>query len=200
MASSTHCNNKVARSSLSFGLSLNHHSPSLQSSIREKVWACNSECQTRRSIFGTSPRSQNCCPGNPLVLQDYGTDLLRQTIEGRDFGLLFESALLRAHSGINFRSLTHSAQQNLVENGGSLDQVLFVVKTTDVEDLKWLDQLVNTSDSYTRFDLPNINVNFGQVWDIFERGIMYVKIDDDVVRISPLHSVMFGPRVLRFVV
>ncbi len=87
-----------------------------------------------------------------------------------------------------------------MENGGSLDQVLFVVKTTDVEDLKWLDQLVNTSDSYTRFDLPNINVNFGQVWDIFERGIMYVKIDDDVVRISPLRSVLFGPRVLRFIV
>ncbi len=61
------------------------------------------------------------------------------------------------------------------------------MKTTDVEDLKWLDQLVNTTNGYTRYDLPNTNVNFGQVWDMFKRGIMYVKIDDDVVRRSLLY-------------
>lgn len=57
----------------------------------------------------------------------------------------------------------------------------FVVKTNDEQDLEYLDRLVNTASSYTRFDLPNRDVNFGQTWDIFERGIMYVKIDDDVV-------------------
>ena len=75
-------------------------------------------------------------------------------------------------------------QQNLVENGGSLDEVQFVVKTNDAEDLKWLDELVDTSSSYRKVDLPNTNINFGQVWDIFERGTMYVKIDDDVVQIT----------------
>ena len=88
-----------------------------------------------------------------------------------------------------FRSLTRNAQRNLVENGGSLDEVHFVVKTNDVKDLQWLDKLILTSKSYVRVDLPNTNVNFGQVWDIFERGIMYVKIDDDVVWMNSLYRV-----------
>ena len=60
----------------------------------------------------------------------------------------------------------------------------FVVKTDDAEDIEWLDQLVDTSSSYRKVDLPDTDVNFGQVWNVVERGTMYVKIDDDVVWIS----------------
>lgn len=75
------------------------------------------------------------------------------------------------------------AQQNLKENGGLLDEVLFVTKTTNVEDLEWLDRLIPTSESYKKRILPDPGINFGMTWEggIFERGKMYLKIDDDVV-------------------
>ena len=59
--------------------------------------------------------------------------------------------------------------------------MLFVAKTTNVEDLEWLDQLIPTSKSYKKRILPDPGINFGMLWDIFERGKMYLKIDDDVV-------------------
>lgn len=74
-------------------------------------------------------------------------------------------------------------QRNLKENGGVLDQVLFVTKTTNVEDLEWLDQLIPTSKSYKKRILADPGINFGMTWHIFERGKMYLKIDDDVVRL-----------------
>ncbi|CAF9934625.1 MAG: hypothetical protein HETSPECPRED_009296 [Heterodermia speciosa] len=75
-------------------------------------------------------------------------------------------------------------KQNLKENGGLLDEVLFVTKTTNVEDLEWLDQLIPTSKSYKKRILPDPGINFGMTWDIFERGKMYLKIDDDVIFID----------------
>jgi hypothetical protein len=80
-------------------------------------------------------------------------------------------------------------QRNLKENGGSLDEVIFVARTNDVEDLQWLDQLVTTTPGYSRHNLtepgedPSL-VDYGKVWDMAERGTMYIKIDDDVVRSS----------------
>ena len=65
-----------------------------------------------------------------------------------------------------------------------MDEVLFVTKTTNVEDLEWLDQLVPTSKGYRKRILPDPGINFGMTWDIFERGKMYLKIDDDVVGIG----------------
>ena len=59
--------------------------------------------------------------------------------------------------------------------------MLFVTKTTNVEDLERLDQLIPASKSYKKRILPNPGINFGMTWDIFERGKMYLKIDDDVV-------------------
>ena len=59
--------------------------------------------------------------------------------------------------------------------------MLFVTKTTNVEDLEWLDQLIPTSKSYKKRILSDPGINFGMTWDIFEKGKMYLKIDDDVV-------------------
>ncbi|KAL9043907.1 MAG: hypothetical protein Q9214_002920 [Letrouitia sp. 1 TL-2023] len=82
------------------------------------------------------------------------------------------------------------SQQNLKENGGLLDEVIFLARTDDVDDLAWLDQLVTTSDGYTRHNLTENNenaskVSYGGTWDIVERGTLYVKFDDDIMYIAP---------------
>ncbi|KAL9057975.1 MAG: hypothetical protein Q9206_002113 [Seirophora lacunosa] len=72
-------------------------------------------------------------------------------------------------------------KRNLKENGGVIDQVLFVTKTTNVEDLEWLDQLIPTSKSYKKRILADPGINFGMTWHIFERGKMY----SSTIRPSP---------------
>lgn len=77
-------------------------------------------------------------------------------------------------------------KRNLVENGGRLNEVIFVARTDDVEDLQWLDRLLETSKSYSRFNLTEnggkaSKVDYGKVWNLVLPGIMYIKIDDDVV-------------------
>ena len=57
-----------------------------------------------------------------------------------------------------------------------------MTKTTDVEDLEWLDDLIPTSKRYQKRILADPGISFGMTWDLFERGTMYLKIDDDVVR------------------
>ena len=78
-----------------------------------------------------------------------------------------------------------------MENGGRLDEVKFLARTNKVEDLDWLDELVTTSNSYSRVNLTEdgqdaSNVNYGKVWDVVEPGVLYVKIDDDVVSLRTL--------------
>ena len=86
-----------------------------------------------------------------------------------------------------YRADTFALQRNLKANGGSLDEVIFVARTNDVEDLQWLDHIVSTTPGYSRHNLtepgedPSL-IDYGKVWDMAERGTMYVKIDDDVVR------------------
>lgn len=71
--------------------------------------------------------------------------------------------------------------------------MIFVARTNDFEDLQWLDQLVTTTPGYSRHNLtepgedPSL-VDYGKVWDMAERGTMYIKIDDDVVRSNRLHQ------------
>jgi len=62
-----------------------------------------------------------------------------------------------------------------------LDEVLFVVRTSDEDDLEWLEWLITTSKSYKK-RIGQEGLNFGMTWELFERGKMYLKIDDDVVR------------------
>ena len=65
--------------------------------------------------------------------------------------------------------------------------MIFIANTNDVEDLKWLDHLVASTGGYSRLDLnhpggDSSKVPYGAMWDAVERGTMYIKIDDDVVR------------------
>ena len=74
----------------------------------------------------------------------------------------------------------------MVGNGGLLDEVIFVARTNDIEDLEWLDHLVSSTDGYSRLNITHPSgdsskVPFGAVWDLVERRTMYIKIDDDVV-------------------
>jgi hypothetical protein len=75
-------------------------------------------------------------------------------------------------------------QRNLVENGGFLDEIMFVIKTTIADDLAYLDELIGTSKSYKKQTIDDPKGPHGLAWTIVERGVMYVKIDDDVVYIG----------------
>ena len=72
---------------------------------------------------------------------------------------------------------------NLVENGGWLDEVHWVINTPIEDDLLYLHSLVRTSDKYKQIEIPPGGYN--SAW---EHGVtrenMYIKIDDDIV--SPI--------------
>ena len=71
-------------------------------------------------------------------------------------------------------------KQNLVSNGGFLDEVHWAVNTDDPPRLAYLDSLVKTSKSYMKVNLPGLG--FDSVWGTaVKRGYIYIKIDDDVV-------------------
>lgn len=71
-------------------------------------------------------------------------------------------------------------KQNLVSNGGFLDEVHWAVNTENENDLKYLDGLVETSEEYKKIVLPHLG--FDSIWEnAVERGNLYIKIDDDVV-------------------
>jgi len=72
-------------------------------------------------------------------------------------------------------------QRNLVENGGVLDEIMFIVKTTNADDLAYLDELVKTSKGYRKQEMDDPKGLHGLAWGLVERGVMYVKFDDDVV-------------------
>ena len=75
-------------------------------------------------------------------------------------------------------------QHNLVKNGGVLDEIMFIVKTTNADDLAYLDELIQTSKSYKKQTIDDPQGQHGLTWSVVERGVMYVKIDDDVVFIG----------------
>ena len=75
-----------------------------------------------------------------------------------------------------------------MKNGGLLSEVIFIARTNDVDDLEWLDDLVASTSGYSRLDLTHPSgdpskVAYGAMWDFVGRGTMYIKIDDDVVRL-----------------
>lgn len=72
-------------------------------------------------------------------------------------------------------------------NGGILDEVIFVAKTDNQDDLSYLKQLVQTSDKYSAEYHNEKGLDFSQMYSACKRGNIYVKIDDDVVRSMSLH-------------
>ncbi|KAH7228910.1 hypothetical protein BKA60DRAFT_8547 [Fusarium oxysporum] len=76
-------------------------------------------------------------------------------------------------------------QQNMVDEGGWLDEVLWVVNTDDKDDLEYLEKIV--AQEPQRHNLLYIKGNklstntYYKAWEHLERGKYYVKIDDGVV-------------------
>ena len=71
-------------------------------------------------------------------------------------------------------------KKNLVSNGGWLDEVHWVVNTENEDDIKYLDELVESSKIYKKIIIPSLGYN--EVWaNAVEREHMYIKIDDDIV-------------------
>lgn len=77
-------------------------------------------------------------------------------------------------------------QRNLVENGGILDEIVFLAKTDDKDDLAYLDQLLVSNPKYSAEYHNQGGFDYSQMWGVCKKGNMYVKIDDDVVRIPGL--------------
>lgn len=73
-------------------------------------------------------------------------------------------------------------KQNLVINGGWLDEVIWGVNTRDANDLAYLEELIPTSPFYRQLDLEE--GGYVNLWNqSVEYGNIYIKIDDDVVYI-----------------
>ena len=72
-------------------------------------------------------------------------------------------------------------QRNLVVNGGVLDEVHFVAKTDDQEDLHYLEQLLTATPQFSAEFHNKSEKGYSQMYKSCEKGKVYVKIDDDVV-------------------
>ncbi|KAK8912213.1 hypothetical protein VCV18_012704 [Metarhizium anisopliae] len=76
----------------------------------------------------------------------------------------------------------------MVNNGGWLDEVLWVANTKDEEDLRYLDEIIASDpDRHKKLTIPGDIMwvyTYFKAWQHLERGKYYVKIDDDIVWIN----------------
>ncbi|KAH6881112.1 hypothetical protein B0T10DRAFT_411293 [Thelonectria olida] len=79
-------------------------------------------------------------------------------------------------------------ERNMVDNGGWLDEVLWVVNTNDEDDLRYLDEIIASNPMrYKKLIIPGDKLwvyTYSKAWQHLERGKYYVKIDDDIVWID----------------
>jgi hypothetical protein len=66
-----------------------------------------------------------------------------------------------------------------------LDEIIFVVRTDDEDDLKYLEDLLPTVPEYRKYEAKGRGGKYKDAWNVVEKGTMYIKIDDDVVRRTP---------------
>lgn len=72
-------------------------------------------------------------------------------------------------------------KKNLVSNGGFLDEVHWAINTSEQSDLEYLDELIETADSYKKIEIPGFGYN--SIWEhAVKPEHLYIKIDDDIVR------------------
>lgn len=78
-------------------------------------------------------------------------------------------------------------QRNLAKNGGILDGVIFVERTTNSFDVAFLEELLLSEPDYKRWKIKRPNQNrrkgdYSSAYDRIENNVMYIKIDDDIVQ------------------
>jgi hypothetical protein len=67
-------------------------------------------------------------------------------------------------------------------NGGWLDEIYWDRNTDNPRDLVYLDEILASSPRYKLIKLNAVGfAGYEQAWQKLERGILYLKIDDDVV-------------------
>jgi hypothetical protein len=146
----------------------------------------------RLDIRGLWPYPQFKTPIGILLTEGKSGDaghrpsVLRQARQSVDIRLLSPGTALKLSWPIDLALLIHALiqQRNLKRNGGLLDEVQFFVHTEDEEDLKWLDDTVEKTPGYRK--IVNEESNFGTAYDEVRRGVLYIKIDDDVVSATGL--------------
>lgn len=74
-------------------------------------------------------------------------------------------------------------ERNMVDNGGWLDEVLWVVNTDRNDDLRYLEEIMASNPRYKKIHPDEIahTYTYKNIWKLLDRGKYYVKIDDDVV-------------------
>lgn len=80
----------------------------------------------------------------------------------------------------------------MVNNGGWLDEVLWVANTDNEEDLQYLDEIIASDpERHKKLVIPGDKLwvyTYFKAWQHLERGKYYVKIDDDIVCTRKRHS------------
>ena len=73
-----------------------------------------------------------------------------------------------------------------MSNGGYLDEIVFMVNTKFEEDQKWLDELIETEPLYQKKITVSLGGHFDNIWNRHaqDENTLYIKIDDDIVRIA----------------
>ncbi|ODA83107.1 hypothetical protein RJ55_01616 [Drechmeria coniospora] len=75
-------------------------------------------------------------------------------------------------------------KRNLAKNGGLLDSVIWLKRTTDPTDLALLDKILESEADYAAQDVDLDNGGYGSAYANVEDDIMYIKIDDDIIFIE----------------
>lgn len=91
-------------------------------------------------------------------------------------------------------------QQNLARNGGYVDQVQFLLHTTDQADISYINQLASQTAEYRVLDPGDCTGNnYGCMWEsLVGDDTIYVKIDDDVVGyLSPIIQIFCAHQQFR---
>ncbi|KAF7557804.1 hypothetical protein G7Z17_g462 [Cylindrodendrum hubeiense] len=84
-------------------------------------------------------------------------------------------------------SLRCYLERNMVDNGGWLDEILWIVNTSEQEDLRYLDEIIASNPMRHKKVNPEKHLStysFFMAWRHLERGKYYVKIDDDILWID----------------
>ena len=75
-----------------------------------------------------------------------------------------------------------------------MDGVIFVERTTDAQDLAFLNQMLESEPAYEKWAIDlsgkdNFASGFGISYERVEDDVLYIKIDDDIVGNAPLPSI-----------
>ncbi|TWU70346.1 hypothetical protein ED733_000038 [Metarhizium rileyi] len=75
-------------------------------------------------------------------------------------------------------------KRNLAKNGGVLDEVVWLQRTENKDDLAFLEKLVSSDSHYMRVDVDRTEGGYASAYDGIEDDVLYVKIDTDIVYIE----------------